>query len=471
MLSLDRLAPSRSWRVLQRLLVLVPLALPACIGDPDAIEDSEGESEDIEDSEAEDGTWASSAGTSCDGSPATVGAINDKYLELGGCSSFLGAPITDEQTTPDGVGRYTVFEHGSIYWTPDTGAHEVHGGIRDKWAELGWEAGELGYPISDEYPVAGGARSDFELGSITWDTAANQATVQGVATAPNWKVLDIDYQVQQTGYWCGPAATRIALSARMEPPSQATLAGELGTTTNGTDWIGQITSELNEELGATRYATTEMPNDPPTSSQQSRLWDDIVLSIDNNYPVVANIVAPPSNHPPGYPNETIYHYFAVIGYNPDTAQVYIADSANFSGNTLYWLSFDQLATLIPPKGYSAYRCPTGMTVGMIDAKFQALGGCSSVVGGPMTHELTTPDGVGRYNRFENGSIYWTPATGAHEVHGRIREQWADLGWETGDLGYPVSDEYVVPGGSRNDFEHGSIVWNAATNQTSVILSP
>ena len=32
----------------------------------------------------------------------------------------------------------------SIYWHPDTGAHEVFGAIRGKWAELGWETGTLG---------------------------------------------------------------------------------------------------------------------------------------------------------------------------------------------------------------------------------------------------------------------------------------------------------------------------------------
>ena len=48
--------------------------------------------------------------------------------------------------------------------------------IRDAWADAGWEAGALGYPISDEYAVTGGRRSDFEHGSITWtadtDTSA-----------------------------------------------------------------------------------------------------------------------------------------------------------------------------------------------------------------------------------------------------------------------------------------------------------
>jgi hypothetical protein len=415
------------------------------------------------------GFWSDGGGTSCNGSPAAVGAIEDKYLELGGCGSFLGAPTTPEKAAPDGVGRYSVFQHGSIYWTPKLGAHEVHGKIRDKWAELGWEQSSLGYPISDEYPVPVGSRSDFEHGSITWDAAKQQVTVEAAASSgPHWKVLDVDYQAQSTGYWCGPAATRMALSARLDPPSQATLASELGTTTNGTDWIGQVTETLNDHVGQ-RYATTEMPNDPPSQSQRDKLWNDIVLSINNNYPIVANIVAPPSNHPPGYPNnKTIYHYFAVIGYNPDTSQVYIADSANFGGNKLYWLSFDQLATLIPPKGYSAYKCPTGLTGGAIHTKFQALGGCSSVVGGPVTAELKAPDGVGRYNVFEIGSIYWTADTGAHEVHGAIRDRWGDEGWENGALGYPTSDEYGVPEGRRSDFEGGSIVWNASTFQTSIV---
>ena len=40
-------------------------------------------------------------------------------------------------------------------------------------------------------------------------------------------VLNVDYQVQETGYWCGPAAVRIALSARGIYRSQADLAAEL----------------------------------------------------------------------------------------------------------------------------------------------------------------------------------------------------------------------------------------------------
>ena len=166
------------------------------------------------------------------------------------------------------------------------------------------------------------------------------------------KTLNIQFQYQQTGYWCGPAATRIALSARISPPSQQQLANELPTTTNGTDWIGQVTRVLNNHLGTGWYETKEMPNDPPTQAQRDLLWRDIVLDINNNYPIVANIVAPANNHPPGYPNYTIWHYFTVIGYDSSDSTVLIADPAGF-GPATYWLTFNQLATLIPPKGYSA----------------------------------------------------------------------------------------------------------------------
>jgi len=54
-------------------------------------------------------------------------------------------------------------------------------------------------------------------------------------------------------------------------------------------------------------------------------------------------------------------------------------------------------------------------------------------------------------------------TGAHEVHGAIRDKWSSLGWETSSFGYPTSDQYNVSGGGvRNDFQGGSITYYSAT---------
>jgi len=65
----------------------------------------------------------------------TVEALTEiykKYLALGGSNGFLGAPLGPETQAPDGFGRFRDFQGGSIYWTSQTGAHEIQGAIRDK---------------------------------------------------------------------------------------------------------------------------------------------------------------------------------------------------------------------------------------------------------------------------------------------------------------------------------------------------
>ena len=82
--------------------------------------------------------------------------------------------------------------------------------------------------------------------------------------------------------------------------------------------------------------------------------------------------------------------------------------------------------------------------GDIRAKYNALGTADGVLGLPLTDETGTPDGVGRYNHFQGGSIYWTPSTGPMMVRGPIRDLWASQGWERGPFGYPVADpDYKV----------------------------
>ena len=111
--------------------------------------------------------------------------------------------------------------------------------------------------------------------------------------------------------------------------------------------------------------------------------------------------------------------------------------------------------------------------GAVRARWAALGWERGPLGYPVTGENPTPDGVGRYNHFTgtaDGSVYWTPATGAHALYGDIRARWASEGWERGALGYPTSDEYAVAGGRRNDFVNGSISWTAAPRATSVALA-
>ncbi|MCK8671013.1 C39 family peptidase, partial [Rhodococcus sp. HM1] len=180
------------------------------------------------------------------------------------------------------------------------------------------------------------------------------------------KVLPYDRAIvrQETGYWCGPASTQIVLDSLGIHVPEPQLAREIGTHTGGTDHIGLVTPILNKHSDA-GYFDVQMPADPPTSAQKDRLWADITASINGGRGVVANIVAPPPNYPkavapstisPAYSGGDVYHYVAVMGYaDTDIRRVWIADSGFAPYG--YWCSFDQLTSLIPPKGYAAAPGP------------------------------------------------------------------------------------------------------------------
>lgn len=178
------------------------------------------------------------------------------------------------------------------------------------------------------------------------------------------KVLPYDRSIvpQETGWFCGPASTQVVLNSLGIHVPEQQLAREIGTHTGGTDYIGLITPILNRYTNA-GYFDVQMPQDPPTREQVERLWRDIVASIDGGRGVVVNWVAPPSNYPRGvkgsvspyYHSGTVYHYVAVMGYDDEVRAVWVADSG-FQPQG-YWLSLEQLATLIPPKGYAAAPGP------------------------------------------------------------------------------------------------------------------
>jgi hypothetical protein len=108
------------------------------------------------------------------GAFAVWGAIGERWVQIG--REQFGYPLTDETPTADGRGRYNEFRamqlsgrpEASIYWSPDTGAHEVYGAIRDKWSEMNRELGSLGYPIAPEEDAPGGRQQRFQRGIVFW---------------------------------------------------------------------------------------------------------------------------------------------------------------------------------------------------------------------------------------------------------------------------------------------------------------
>ncbi|MBI2711706.1 MAG: hypothetical protein HYX41_02420 [Bdellovibrio sp.] len=111
--------------------------------------------------------------------------------------------------------------------------------------------------------------------------------------------------------------------------------------------------------------------------------------------------------------------------------------------------------------YAANKTGAWVVLGAIQGRWNALGGATGFLGMPTTDETATPDGVGRYNHFAGGSIYWHPCIGAFEVHGLIRNLWASMGWEKSYLGFPKSNETPTSDGQGrySEFQGGRVYWH------------
>ncbi|MFB9163324.1 D-alanyl-D-alanine carboxypeptidase family protein [Arthrobacter psychrochitiniphilus] len=76
---------------------------------------------------------------------------------------------------------------------------------------------------------------------------------------------------------------------------------------------------------------------------------------------------------------------------------------------------------------------------------------------------------GCYRDYRNGSIYWSPASGAHIVLGAISARWATFNWERGLLGYPISDENctLISRGCVQQYQGGNIYWQSSVGAHTV----
>ncbi|MEJ2870092.1 N-acetylmuramoyl-L-alanine amidase [Actinomycetospora sp. OC33-EN08] len=89
----------------------------------------------------------------------------------------LGDPDRVEQPTADGRGRFTDFAHGSLYWSPETGTHQVAGPLLGAWRARGAERSDLGLPTGEEFGTSAGRAQAFEHGVLRWDRTTGTVDV------------------------------------------------------------------------------------------------------------------------------------------------------------------------------------------------------------------------------------------------------------------------------------------------------
>ncbi|WP_138732316.1 N-acetylmuramoyl-L-alanine amidase [Modestobacter excelsi] len=373
------------------------------------------------------------------GSEPTIAA---RYASDPALRASLGAAVGSGGSTA-GV-SWQQYERGYMYWTASTGAHVVAGQIWGVYAAAGGPAA-LGAPLTDELgtPDRVGRFNHFANGASIYWTPATGAQLVGGQIRNLW---------QQTGWETGP----LGYPTSGEVPAAG---GRYSTFQRGTVfWTaagGAV--EVHGPVAAEWSARGGLSWAVPTSSQATS-----GAGVYNTFSGERSIYWSQSTGARVVQGLIRARWLATGGptgplglpVSDEHAEAPGVLASTFQDGVVYWT---------PAGGVRVVQ-------GAIARRWAALGGLDWGYGLPVTDELTPPDRVGRFNHFAGGaSIYWSQATSAHAVQGQIRDLWASMGWETGILGYPTSDELdTADGGGRvNTFQTGAVIWSPATGARAV----
>lgn len=201
------------------------------------------------------------------------------------------------------------------------------------------------------------------LGAIVGLAAPNVASATPAAPAPPVmgrpdvpdvaKIADYDGALQPNAYYCGPAATRIALSAHGHRPSFEDLARALGTTPSGTASIFEVTRVLNGVYGEARYESVELSHRGAHGRQIKKLRSDVINAINEGDPVVANIIGTVTDAAGELHSYNGGHYVTITGYAEGGRTITVTDPADRVGSNEYQVPVRVMADWISSRGYTA----------------------------------------------------------------------------------------------------------------------
>ncbi|MFC3500760.1 C39 family peptidase [Micromonospora krabiensis] len=199
--------------------------------------------------------------------------------------------------------------------------------------------------------AAGGGIAGPAIAAHAAPADTKPAQVQDRKNNSSERELNVRYEAQPNFYYCGPAATRNALSVQGKDINVDAMAKEMGTTEAGTNSINDITPVLNKETGSNVYKSVEISSTKADDKQTDKLRQDIVRTINDGRAVVANIAGTTTDTDGNTHSYEGGHYISVVGYRDGGTEVKIADSAD-PNTASYWVSIDHLADWIATRGYS-----------------------------------------------------------------------------------------------------------------------
>jgi len=165
------------------------------------------------------------------------------------------------------------------------------------------------------------------------------------------KELAMPFYRQENYYYCGPAATQMALAARGVYVSQSTLASDTWLETDKyKDTVGRyIKYTLNKLLGTDWYVYKQVNED-----NKSKLVERVQLNINNGYvPIVAVYQngEEEDRKLKGHTYDYLRHFIPIYGYNGDIQIAYKDSSSGLGGRfkdvpQSAWISSSTLSYLI-----------------------------------------------------------------------------------------------------------------------------
>ena len=280
----------------------------------------------------------------------------------------------------------------------------------------------------------------------------NSAAMWGPPSNPQWAAHDPYTQADKLKGVSLYVSSGSGTTGPYDQPS-----GIPGVSTNYAGMGLEILARLTSQTFATKLNSLGIPAQINYRPSGTHSWPYWQFELHQLWPQLANALGTDVEKPACGASGAIAATAAANSWIGDcvTAEYSVAGglAQDFRNGRIYWTS----ATGANP------------IAGRIAGEYMNTGAAAGPLGFPTTPELGTPDGQGRFNHFQNGSIYWTWWTGAHAVRGAILNEWAAQGYEGGPLKYPTAAEIATPGkaGAVQGFEIGAM-YNSANGTYAVL---
>ena len=154
----------------------------------------------------------------------------------------------------------------------------------------------------------------------------------------------------------------------------------------------------------------------------------------------------------------VYRRFSAQGYEGGPLGWPTIDTSPTAGGVGRWQSF--------AGGTVYWSAASGARVmsGPIYDRFVRTGYEGGPLGWPTSDVLPTGGRDGTYQTYQRGAVYWSPTRGAKAIEGAVLQRWAGQGHEAGPLGWPTGDSLPTEGDSGlwQSFSGGTVYWSAAS---------